>query len=296
MPLDGIAGPRGLAPAHDVATDHAIQPQGRLGARNVQLAEAQPRAEGILGRAWAAISQFVMAVRGLFGRAEPAPAQPRAPGAGRSAGADPATAPRQPDAGRALVLNQTGTLQGQAAQSFERQVLTHGKAQQPETRTDNGICEAAEKDWSRMTLIIGGQTVASDLGRSVELLDTLTGGDERMKMRLSQFLHQDSFAGMAGALERGELGNRDANGIPVKPATQYSKAMHVAAEEDGGFRLTFELAAKDIGMLHSLTGEELEVDPAQSHLAASFSLRIAPDGSAGLVAPMNYDIQFRSLE
>ena len=112
---------------HDIAHGQAVAQAGRFEGREVAVAQPQPRAQNILERAWSAISSFLSSVAGLFSRAAPAPAQPRAADAGGQPGeVAPLAEASDAQAGDTpkLRLSVNGQLGGDAARSFEQTAIS----------------------------------------------------------------------------------------------------------------------------------------------------------------------------
>lgn len=271
---------------------------GALNARRVEVAQAQPRAQNILERAWSAISGFVKSVAGWLSRAEPAAAQPRAEGdvvqqgetapLGHSSAADASSA-----AGDSrLSVSTHGQLVGEAAQRFE-QLATSVSKRQLSLHAD-GICEQAATDWKRATpMVIGGQESAYDVNRSIDLLRQLTGGNDEMVLRISQFANQNPVAGIHETLRAGSCGNTVLYPIAFKQDAR----IQIDPQPDGGFHIKHDVgfaAMSHVADLSSSTGATLECDPEQSRMNFSFTIRIAPDGTASMAQTLNYSVQLRS--
>lgn len=281
----------------DIAHGEAVAQTGSFEGRDVAVDQARPRAQGILERAWSAISSFVKSVAGLFSRAAPAPAQPRAADAGAQPG-EVAPLPQASDAQAGdpprLSLSVNGQLEGEAAKSFERKsILVIAK---DSTANTDGICHTAAKDWGRNDLVIGGQTFNRDLKGSTEKLLQLTGGDERMLLRISQFANQNPFAAVVDAMRQGHCRTEHAGGISLVPGqcTQVPR-YQIDAHPEGGFQIRYEVAYENLeSILNVETSEMQDCDPEQSRMDYSFCLRIAPDGTASVAEPLNFNVQLRS--
>jgi hypothetical protein len=289
MPGPITDSPRPVA-IHDPARGEALAPTGHFEGRTAEVAPPQPRAQGVLERAWSAINSFVKSVAALFSRAAPAPAQPRAAetgaagAAGAAAGGGPAT----------LNVSARGRLEGADAQRFA-QVATN-VLRRNQAPNEHGICADAATDWQRNTLIIGGETSSGDTNRSIELLRQLTGGNADLLMRISQFANQNNSAGIAIGEMSGQFGNQNASGNTLMPGErQQTCRCRIDAQPDGGFQIRHELEYSHlVAVSDSSTSEIHPCDPGQSGMNYAFSLRIAPDGAVSVSEPLSYDVRIRS--
>jgi hypothetical protein len=273
---------------------------GTLNNRRVEVAQPQPRAQNILDRAWSAISSFVRSLTNAFSRAAPVAAQPRAAGLGTPPSGDvqPAEMGAMGGAGGGgtprLSVSTQGQLVGEAAQRFE-QTATQVS---PKLLTPNaeGICEQATKDWGRDTLIIGGQTSVGDRLHSLDLVRQLTGGNDAMLLRISQFANQNPTAAILHTLQSGGCGIQDAIGAALMPGERRTEhRILIDAQADGSVHVKHELGYQEMSQVLDLSsGDMRECDPEQSRMDFSFAIRIATDGTTSMAQPLHYSVQLRS--
>ena len=282
---------------HDIAHGQAVAQAGRFEGREVAVAQPQPRAQNILERAWSAISSFLSSVAGLFSRAAPAPAQPRAADAGGQPGeVAPLAEASDAQAGDTpkLRLSVNGQLGGDAARSFEQTAISVPK--KDTTANPDGICDTASRDWGRNTLVIGGESFTRDLKGSIDKLRQLTGGDEQMLLRISQYANQNPFAAVVDAMRQGHCRTEDAGGISLlQGACSQVPRYQIDAHPEGGFQIRCEVTYENVASILNVESSEMQdCDPEQSSMNYSFGVRIAPDGTASVAQPMNFNIQLHS--
>ena len=189
-----------------------------------------------------------------------------------------------------------GSLTGDAAQAFNQDVLTPPAGHDLVTATPDGICQQAGKDWPRATVTIGGQTVRQgDSAQSAALLDTLTGGDARMKMLVSQYANQQTMAPLMASMMRGDLGIHAPDGTAGVPEGLGVSGYRMEADPAGGILLTLDYSRPTVNMLSPSDGSApVQLDPTQSHATFSYSLRIAPDYSVSVAESLRFNVQLRS--
>jgi hypothetical protein len=193
-------------------------------------------------------------------------------------------------AGRPKTVAQSGELNRENAPRFCAEAITLSTGAATNRVLPNHICAAADKDWPRATVTIGGQTLVKPHANQVaELLDRLTGGDNELNLLVSKYATQDGIARFYQSLTRREVDLRAANGarlMPTLPNPQYT----MSADPSGGILLTLSAGGSMTEATDLESGERVFLDESQSRMSVSFSLRITKN-EVSLAEPLRYDWQ-----